>query len=45
MIVPLVKVYNASSLGLPTDNPDFDSTVVSESPVNFSHSSRPFSFI
>ena len=42
MIVPFAKVYNASSLGLPSDDVDGDASVVSESPVNFSHSSRPF---
>ncbi|EPB4437542.1 hypothetical protein ACRN85_001230 [Enterobacter hormaechei] len=45
MIVPFAKVYNASGLGLPPDDVDGDASVVSESPVSFSHSSRPFSFI
>ncbi|HIE5014104.1 TPA: hypothetical protein ACXNLO_001319 [Enterobacter cloacae] len=45
MIVPFAKVYNASSLWLPSDDTDRDAVVVFESPVNFSHSSRPFSFI
>ncbi|MFZ5421945.1 hypothetical protein ACOZAC_11535 [Enterobacter hormaechei] len=45
MIVPFAEVYNASSLWLPPDDVDGDASVVSESPVNFSHSSRPFSFI
>ncbi|EPG9192147.1 hypothetical protein [Enterobacter hormaechei] len=45
MIVPFAKVYNASSLWFPSDDVDGDTSVVSESPVNFSHSSRPFSFI
>lgn len=41
MIVPLAKVYNASSLGLPTDNPDFDSTVVFESTIKLPHNNLP----
>ncbi|HIC7932403.1 TPA: hypothetical protein ACW7MP_003723 [Enterobacter hormaechei] len=45
MIVPFAKVYNASSLWLPPDDVDGIASVVFEPPVNFSHSSLPFSFI
>ena len=41
MIVPFAKVYNASSLGLPSDDVDWDASVVFEPPVKFSHKDSP----
>ncbi|HGF0769541.1 TPA: hypothetical protein ACF7ZB_001859 [Kluyvera georgiana] len=45
MIVPFAKVYNALCIWIPADDSDGHSVVISEPPVNFSHSARPFSFI
>jgi len=47
MLVTLrfTKIDNALLFCLPADDPYRDSAVVSELPVNFSHSSRPCSFI
>ena len=42
MIVPFAKVYNASSLWLPSDDADRDAIVISETPVKFSHIALPF---
>jgi len=45
VLVTLPQVDNALLFWLPADDPYRDSAVVSEPPVNFSHSSRPCSFI
>lgn len=37
MLVPFTQVYNALCLGLPADDLDRDSVVISEPSVKFSH--------
>ena len=37
MLVPFAQVYNALCLGLPANDPDRDTVVISEPSVEFSH--------